>query len=71
MEFLNRKTLDLLLDSLLRRSLTFTPNPSEDFDEQKQKFIEAETAVHRWVRNELLPAVICQCPQALVSGFCL
>ncbi|THD21017.1 hypothetical protein D915_008369 [Fasciola hepatica] len=64
-KLLNQEALNLMCDSLSRRSLTFTPHPDQEFETQKQIFIESETAIHRWLRNELFPAVINRCPQSI------
>ncbi|CAL8101801.1 unnamed protein product [Calicophoron daubneyi] len=57
-ELLNWESLKLLCSALSKRCLVYPSQVSEKSDTYKADFIAVETAIHRWLRNELLPATV-------------
>ncbi|KAH8852420.1 kinetochore associated 1 [Schistosoma japonicum] len=75
-EFLTWDTLELLCNLLSKRPLTcFTSNhlqsghqcdsTNSPYQSQELELLESEEAIQKWIRNELLPVVIRQSPDAL------
>lgn len=71
MRHLNSETVRLLFSILSRRPLVVTGKSWGDAETHKQLIVTTETAIQRWIRSELFPAIVHTCPDAVVSGLLL
>ncbi|KAF5401116.1 hypothetical protein PHET_05295 [Paragonimus heterotremus] len=62
---LTSANLERLCSLLMQRPLTYTAEDSESKSDYGRNFVAAETVLYRWLRSELLPAVVRKCPDAL------
>ncbi|KAF7256492.1 hypothetical protein EG68_06241, partial [Paragonimus skrjabini miyazakii] len=62
---LTSANLERLCSLLVQRPLTYTVVDSESKSDYGRNFVAAETVLYRWLRSELLPAVVRKCPDAL------
>ncbi|CAH8492174.1 unnamed protein product [Dicrocoelium dendriticum] len=64
---LNHENLERLLDFFSRRPLTYPNDASLRDAETHSDLVAVETAVQRWIRGELLPAMVRRCPESLTA----
>ncbi|KER28324.1 hypothetical protein T265_13602, partial [Opisthorchis viverrini] len=62
---LNSENLERLCNLLTQRPLSYNSGEAPTDHKFVRDFVAAETAIHRWLRNELLYAVILRCSDAL------
>ncbi|KAA3679180.1 uncharacterized protein DEA37_0006939, partial [Paragonimus westermani] len=65
LDLLTSANLERLCNLLAQRPLTYTVEDCESKSDYRRNFVAAETILYRWLRSELLPAVVRKCPDAL------
>ncbi|CAH8832841.1 unnamed protein product [Trichobilharzia szidati] len=71
-QFITWEALKTLFGLLSKRPLTYIPscgftheNGNIEHISRESEMVESEEALHKWLRNELLPVLIKQCPDTL------
>ncbi|KAF8569553.1 hypothetical protein P879_03539 [Paragonimus westermani] len=65
LDLLTSANLERLCNLLAQRPLTYTVEDCKSKSDYRRNFVAAETILYRWLRSELLPAVVRKCPDAL------